>query len=114
MARQAVAAMSATAKARPWKHLYNTKRWHRLRWYQLQGEPLCRFCAALGHVTEATVVDHKKPHKGDEELFFDPDNLQSLCKTCHDSTKQRQEKSGYLAGCDADGWPLDPASHWNA
>lgn len=69
-------------------------------------------CSVLGHVTAATVVDHKIPHKGDESLFFDDDNLQSLCKTCHDSAKQRLEKSGSLPGCDVNGWPLDPNSHW--
>lgn len=101
------------SESRPWRHLYGTKRWYRLRWHQLQAEPLCRFCSALGRVTAATVVDHKQPHKGDEDLFFDPENLQSLCKQCHDSAKQRLEKSGYLAGCDENGWPLDPNSHWN-
>lgn len=99
--------------SRPWRHLYSTKRWHRLRWHQLQREPLCRFCDALGKVTAAGVVDHKTPHKGDEALFFDEENLQSLCKTCHDSSKQIQEKSGSLPGCDASGMPLDPNSHWH-
>ncbi|MCM8729329.1 HNH endonuclease, partial [Enterobacter hormaechei] len=25
---------------------------------------------------------------------------------------QRMEKSGAVIGCDANGYPLDPASHW--
>lgn len=97
----------------PWHHLYNTKRWYRLRWKQLQAEPLCRLCTALGKVVAAAIVDHVKPHKGDEKLFFDSTNLQSLCKHCHDSVKQRQEKSGHLVGHDLSGMPLDPAHHWN-
>lgn len=97
--------------SRPWRHLYSTKRWHRLRWHQLQAEPLCRYCAAMGRTTAATVVDHITPHKGDEALFFGG-ALQSLCKGCHDSAKQRLEKSGSLPGCDVNGWPLDPNSHW--
>lgn len=99
--------------ARPWRALYNTKAWHRLRWHQLQAEPLCRLCAQLGSTTAATVVDHIVPHKGDHGLFHDPDNLQSLCKTCHDSVKQRQEVRGVLVGCDAAGAPLDPGHWWN-
>lgn len=99
--------------SRPWRHLYSTKRWHRLRWHQLQKEPLCRMCSVLGHVTAATVVDHKIPHKGDESLFFDDDNLQSLCKTCHDSAKQAEEKTGRVIGGDVNGVPLDPNHHWN-
>lgn len=98
---------------KPWRHLYNSKAWHRLRTKQLMAEPLCAYCQALGRVTAAQVVDHKTPHKGDAELFHDPDNLQSLCKTCHDSAKQRQEKSGHLVGCDASGIPVDPGHHWS-
>lgn len=97
---------------RPWRYLYNTRRWHRLRTAQLRDEPLCRYCKALGKVTPAIIADHIKPHKGDEELFFDSDNLQSLCKLCHDSAKQSQERTGKLPGCGEDGWPLDPNHHW--
>lgn len=61
----------------------------------------------MGYATEATVIDHIVPHKGDPELFFDPDNLQSLCKSHHDSTKQREEL-GQIVGCDAMGNP----PHW--
>ena len=31
----------------------------------------------------ATVVDHIKPHKGNEALFWDVSNHQSLCTSCH-------------------------------
>ncbi|HFG0619160.1 TPA: HNH endonuclease, partial [Yersinia enterocolitica] len=31
----------------------------------------------------------------------------------HDSTKQRMEKSGVVIGCDMNGIPIDPNSHWN-
>jgi len=96
-----------------WKHLYNTKRWHRLRWHQLANSPLCVMCEKLGKRTPATVADHKTPHRGDEQLFFDPGNLQSLCKPCHDGAKQQLEKSGTLRGCGVDGLPLDANHHWN-
>jgi len=97
---------------RPWRRLYNTKAWHKLRAAQLRDEPLCRLCQQLGRVTAAGIVDHIIPHKGDEALFYDPCNLQSLCKHCHDSAKQSQEKTGRLPGCGEDGWPLDPGHHW--
>lgn len=92
--------------------LYSTSEWQRLRRYHLSRNPLCVMCEAQGRITAATVVDHIKPHKGDRALFFDPDNLQSLCKTHHDSTKQRQEKTGRLPGCDESGVPLDAGHHW--
>jgi len=99
--------------AATYKHLYNTKRWYRLRHAQLSKHPLCSLCAKLGKVTPATVVDHRKPHRGDEELFFDENNLDSMCKPCHDGAKQQMEKSGTLRGCDLGGVPLDSNHHWN-
>lgn len=57
-------------------------------------------------MTVATVADHIKPHKGDEVLFFDLNNLQSLCKPCHDSDKQREENGRPLVAVGVDGWPI--------
>lgn len=65
-----------------------------------------------GIVEPATVVDHVIPHEGDEVLFWDESNWQSLCKTCHDSAKQTLEKSGYLKGSDLEGLPLDAKHPW--
>ncbi len=96
-----------------YKHLYNTKRWYRMRHYQLRSHPLCAMCAKLARVTPATIADHIRAHRGNEELFFDPENLQSLCKPCHDGAKQQYEKSGTLRGCDTSGMPLDANHHWN-
>jgi 5-methylcytosine-specific restriction endonuclease McrA len=51
-------------------------------------------CQAEGELTPASVVDHIKPHRGDQKLFWDSENWQSLCKLHHDSDKQMLEKSG--------------------
>ena len=99
---------------RPWRKLYNTRRWQRLRLAQLREEPLCLMCQEAGRATPATVVDHRIAHKGDEALFFDEGNLQSLCKTHHDASKQRAEQRGIdEIGCDESGWPRDPGHHWS-
>lgn len=45
--------------------------------------------------------------------MFDADNLQSLCKPCHDKVKATVERKGYLIGCDVSGVPSDSNSHWN-
>jgi 5-methylcytosine-specific restriction protein A len=60
---------------------------------QLLDEPLCRLHAKQGRVAKATVADHVVPHRGDETLFWDGE-LQSLCGPCHNSVKQREERSG--------------------
>lgn len=78
--------------SRTWTHLYDRARYKRLRKMRLAAEPLCRYCKErFDKLTPATVCDHIKPHKGDEELFFDYANTQSLCKHCHDSVKHREE-----------------------
>jgi 5-methylcytosine-specific restriction endonuclease McrA len=38
-------------------------------------------------------VDHIIPHRGDKRLFWHRANWQPLCAPCHNSIKQRQERS---------------------
>lgn len=45
--------------------------------------PVMSKCHDLGLVTAATQTDHVVPHRGDETLFWDRDNWQSLCGDCH-------------------------------
>ena len=93
--------------------LYDTRRWKRARRLFLAAHPLCVMCTAAGRTSLATVTDHVVPHKGDAELFWDPENLQSLCAPCHSGAKQALEKSGTIRGCDVHGMPLDPNHPWN-
>jgi 5-methylcytosine-specific restriction protein A len=96
-----------------YRRLYDTAAWRRLRLWKLRKDPLCRLCKEQGILTPATVVNHRTPHKGDVQLFFDTDNLESVCKTHHDSAIQSEERTGITRGCDVDGNPLDRASHWH-
>lgn len=70
---------------------YNS-RWQKARHTFLSRHPLCCMCSAEGRVVPATVVDHKIPHRGDQQLFWDTSNWQPLCKRHHDSTKQAEER----------------------
>lgn len=81
--------------------------WQKIRRRWLMENPLCKFCADAGRVTAASVVDHIVPHKGDQNLFWDENNWQSLCKPCHDSLKQQEERRGYSSAVGLDGWPTD-------
>lgn len=89
-----------------WKHLYKSAAWERLRGTKLTEEPFCRFCTRKGLKIPADVVDHIKEHKGDTALFHDYDNLQSLCFSCHNSTKQRLEKGHIAIEYGPNGFPL--------
>jgi 5-methylcytosine-specific restriction protein A len=57
---------SYNKNCRPYSYLYNSSRWRRLRKQFLHKHPLCEECKRKGIVNAATVVDHIKPHQGDE------------------------------------------------
>ena len=56
------------------RHRGYTWQWEKARKRFLRDNPLCATYRAKGSVTVATVVHHKKAHKGDEALFWDRDN----------------------------------------
>ena len=60
--------------------------WQKARRLYLQSHPLCAACLKKDppKYTKATVVDHITPHRGNQELFWDRNNWQPLCKPCHD------------------------------
>ena len=67
-------------------------RWGKARAAFLKQNPLCVMCLHAGRPVRATVVDHIVPHRGDQRLFWDEANWQPLCRTHHNSTKQRMER----------------------
>lgn len=78
----------------PWRKWYNTARWKALRLSIFTRDMFtCQWpgCGRLEGNTSQLVADHRKPHRGDEALFWDEKNLWTLCKPCHDSRKQQQE-----------------------
>ena len=84
---------AAADRWRPWRAWYRTARWRKLRWDTLVRDLFtCRMCGRLEGNSAQLVCDHVRPHRGDEVLFFDPANLQCLCKPCHDGAKQREER----------------------
>jgi hypothetical protein len=96
----------------PWRAWYSTKEWQQIRAKQLRIEPNCRICAEAGVRTPADIVDHITRHRGDRALFFGGP-FQSLCKACHDRTKQQAEKLGYSTKIGPDGLPSDPRHPFN-
>jgi 5-methylcytosine-specific restriction protein A len=92
---------------------YKSQRWKRARVVFLKENPLCKFCEQIGDVTPATVVDHITPHRGSNLLFWDRSNWQALCKSCHDSEKQRIERNGFGTTIGEDGFPCDPEHPFN-
>lgn len=87
--------------------------WQKARAGYLRSHPLCVYClrdtvyapirdmapstailrcAELGLIVPAaSMVDHIEPHRGDQVLFWNKANWQSLCGTHHSGDKQREE-----------------------
>jgi 5-methylcytosine-specific restriction protein A len=90
------------------RHRGYDSKWDKARADYLAKHPDCVMCLKAGMRTQATVVDHRTPHKGDMHKFWDKSNWQSLCYSHHNSDKQRIERGGKprpVIG--ADGWPVD-------
>lgn len=68
--------------------------WQKARAAWLHKHPLCVVHERRGQVVAATDVDHVVPHGGDKALFWDSDNWQSLCHSCH-SEKTAREDGGF-------------------
>ena len=86
----------------------STARWQQLRWQCLVRDMFqCQMCNRIEHDTSKLHGDHIKPAKTHPELFWEPDNIQTLCERCHTSDKQKQERGRKVPwGVDADGWPI--------
>ncbi|MDR6851083.1 5-methylcytosine-specific restriction endonuclease McrA [Sphingomonas sp. BE123] len=80
----------------PWRKWYSTARWQKLRMKVLTRDLFtCQRpgCGRMEPDTSQLVADHKLPHRGDEQLFWNEDNIETLCKPCHDRDKQREERA---------------------
>jgi 5-methylcytosine-specific restriction endonuclease McrA len=81
-----------------WRKRYSTARWQRLRqevW--IRDNYTCQktgiLCIGKYPADNSPVADHIVAHRGDEDLFWDPSNLQTVSKAYHDSQKQKHERS---------------------
>lgn len=62
-------------------------RWQRESARFLEEHPFC----VCGNAHRSEVVDHIKPHRGDQELFWDQSNWQAMAKACHDRKTARTD-----------------------
>lgn len=79
----------------PYRHIYQSSRWHRFSKAFLKDNRLCAKCKAEGIVEVATVTDHIIPlvtwipQGGDP---YDTVNCQPLSKRCHDQKTANENK----------------------
>lgn len=77
-------------EAQKYRKFYRLSRWTKLSKTIRADEPLCRICLSKGISNPSQVVDHIIPHKGNEDLFWSSENLQAICKRCHDRKSARE------------------------
>jgi len=59
------------------------RKWQSARAGFLRKHPFCVVCLSRRLEIRATEVDHIRPHRGDQALFWQRANWQPLCKRCH-------------------------------
>lgn len=71
------------------RKIYDSARWKRLRAWKFTCSPLCEVCLQKDIVTPAEDIHHIVSFMSTDDpmkrkfLAYDYDNLQSLCKACH-------------------------------
>lgn len=91
-----------SGQAEPWRAWYRKPEWAELRLEIFaRDRQLCRHAKHEGRrwqPVSGLVCDHVKPHRGDAGRFWDRGNLQTLCKRCHDTHKQAEERRDQALG----------------
>lgn len=60
------------------------RKWRRLSAQIKRERPLCERCEGEGRLTPATEVHHIVKIRTNPNKAYDPDNLRSLCRPCHE------------------------------
>jgi len=81
--------MQTSIKREERNEVYTSTRWRKLRLSYLQQHPLCELCLKEDKVVPSVDVHHitsfmsTTDHLKRIYLAYNPDNLMSLCKECH-------------------------------
>ncbi len=78
---------------------YKSKKWQKLRKKKLILDPLCERCLKKNIYSATYFIHHKEyitdKNYEDDDIFFNIDNLESLCKKCHNE-EHFKEKDEYI------------------
>ena len=82
---------------------YWTEQWRRCKAdYMKKAGGLCERCKAKGRYVPAEIVHHKihltPENKNDPAVAYSFDNLEALCRWCHNTEHKSQDKRRYVIG----------------
>ena len=75
--------------------MYKKSIWQKIRKQKLMQSPLCEFCIKRGKQRATVCIDHIQAHRGNWKLFLDFNNLQGLCKKCHNIKSAKEKANDY-------------------
>jgi 5-methylcytosine-specific restriction enzyme A len=80
----------------PWRRWKDTARWKRMRLqvFVRDGFVCCK-CGKVEGDSSKLTADHITPHRGNEALFWDISNVQTVHTTWHNANKQQEEQDSY-------------------
>ena len=113
--------MARRTSSEAYHYLYSSKQWrgtHKGKYRDglrtsvfIRDLYTCKHCKVVvsdearnRHKPYAAICNHIVRHEGNEDLFFDIDNLECCCKSCHDGIIQSMEKGGRMIR--DDGWTV--------
>ena len=84
--------------AAPWRAWYRTERWADLRTAVFARDGFrCqrtgKLCMGEYPAPDSPVANHKKPHRGNPDLFWDINNIETVAKSVHDGAIQAEEQA---------------------
>lgn len=84
---------------------YKSKRWQKLVKLKKNLNPFCERCYTKGKFVPAKIIHHKEYitdlNYFDDNIFFNLNNLESLCKDCHNE-EHFGEKLNYIFDTNGD------------
>ena len=81
------------------EEFYGSGKWQRLRAAILRRDKYqCQMCKRYGRIKEAKDVHHIKFLEDHPELAPDPDNLISLCRSCHREIHDGEQEKKFYKG----------------
>jgi 5-methylcytosine-specific restriction enzyme A len=81
-----------------WRAWYRTKRWADLKQaVHVRDNYTCQrtgvLCVGKHPAPNSPVANHIRPHRGDPDLFWDPENIETVSKEVHDGLIQKEEQA---------------------